>query len=59
MAYRDKIIAKEKLEKDMLQLLQEFYKETGYRVTDISIQDYKGIVSTFISKVSVTIDPQV
>lgn len=59
MAYRDKMIAKEKLEKDMLQLLQEFYKETGYRVTDISIQDYKGIVSTFISKVSVTIEPQV
>lgn len=62
MTNTDRLRAKGKLEKDIFQLIQEFNKETGVRVTKISAEkavytNSEGEVLTTITKVSVSTNP--
>ena len=62
MTNTDRLRAKEKLEKDILQLIQKFNKETGFKVTDILSDkaiytNSEGEVLTTITKVTVKTNP--
>lgn len=64
MAHVDKIFKKDRLEKNILQLIKEFSDETECCVTDIIASkerytDSEGEVHTKISSVSVRITPMI
>ena len=62
MTNTDRLRTKEKLEKDILQLIQEFNKETGYKVVDISTDkaiytNSEGEILITLTKVTVKTNP--
>lgn len=64
MAHVDKIFKKDRLEKNILQLINDFRDETGCVVTDISASkakftDTKGVEHSWVYGVSVVIKPKI